>query len=390
MNTNRQKWLSAAAAAAALALAACAGSGAGAKERSAGGGPRDPMEVTVSGGLLGQVETGEPSWAEVAGALRVAARVEADETRLARVSAPVTGRIVELEAVEGQTVRRGDLIALIRSKELSDAQSDFLKAQSQRRLAERAVERAKHLLQADVIGEAELQRREAELVQTTAEVLSLRDQLRVLGTSEDELTRLEAARVVNSQSQVLATIDGTVLERRATIGQVVQAAEVVCVLADLSRVWLVADVPEQSSGSLHMGQPVEAEIPAIPGHIIHGKLSFVGATVNSDTRTVRVRIDLPNPNGKYKPAMLATMLLADRAQRQQVVPAAAVVREGNREHLFVRTAERTFQLRPVTLGGDYGPSRVLLSGLRPGETIVVKGAFHLNNERKRQALQGAE
>jgi cobalt-zinc-cadmium efflux system membrane fusion protein len=348
------------------------------------------MEVTVSGGLLGQVETGEPSWAEVAGALRVAARVEADETRLARVSAPVTGRIVELEAVEGQTVRRGDLIALIRSKELSDAQSDFLKAQSQRRLAERAVERAKHLLQADVIGEAELQRREAELVQTTAEVLSLRDQLRVLGTSEDELTRLEAARVVNSQSQVLATIDGTVLERRATIGQVVQAAEVVCVLADLSRVWLVADVPEQSSGSLHMGQPVEAEIPAIPGHIIHGKLSFVGATVNSDTRTVRVRIDLPNPNGKYKPAMLATMLLADRAQRQQVVPAAAVVREGNREHLFVRTAERTFQLRPVTLGGDYGPSRVLLSGLRPGETIVVKGAFHLNNERKRQALQGAE
>jgi membrane fusion protein, heavy metal efflux system len=369
-------------------LSGCASGGAGAKEKPAEARPRDPMEVAVTSDLLKQIETGAPSWAEVAGTLRVSGRVEADETRLARVSSPVTGRIIELEAVEGQNVKRGDLIATIRSKELSDAQSDFLKALSQRRLAERAVERAKRLLQADVIGEAELQRREAELVQITAELTSLRDQLRVLGTPDDALVKLEATRVVNSQSQVLATIDGTVLERKATIGQVVQAAEVVCVLADLSRVWLVADVPEQAAGQLKVGQAVEAEIPAIPGHTIRGKLSFVSATVNGETRTVRARINLPNPSGRYKPAMLATMLLADGAQRQRVVPASAVVRESNIDHLFIQTGDRTFVLRPVALGGEFGQARVLQDGLRPGEKIVLSGAFHLNNERKRQALQG--
>ena len=369
-------------------LTGCAGGGAGAKEKPAEARPRDPMEVAIAPELLKQIETGAPSWAEVAGTLRVSGRVEADETRLARVSSPVTGRIIELEAVEGQNVKRGDVIATIRSKELSDAQSDFLKALSQRRLAERAVERAKRLLQADVIGEAELQRREAELVQVTAELNSLRDQLRVLGTPDDALVKLESTRVVNSQSQVLATIDGTVLERKATIGQVVQAAEVVCVLADLSRVWLVADVPEQAAGQLKVGQAVEAEIPAIPGHTIRGKLSFVSATVNGETRTVRARINLPNPNGKYKPAMLATMLLADGAQRQRVVPASAVVREANIDHLFIQHGERTFVLRPVALGGEFGQARVLQDGLRPGEKIVLNGAFHLNNERKRQALQG--
>lgn len=349
----------------------------------------DAMAITASPELLAELKTGEPRLTSVTGTLRVSGRVEADETRLARVSSPVTGRVIELDVVEGQRVRRGQLIAIIRSTELANAQSNYLKAYSQRQLALRAVDRAKRLLDAGVIGEAELQRRDGELVQAAAELSASRDELRVLGMTDEAVAKLQESRVVNAVSQVVASIDGTVMERPVTLGQVVQAAESICILADLSNVWLVADVPEQTAGTLAAGKAVEAEIAALPGETIRGQLTFVSAIVNPETRTVRARMDLPNPNARYKPAMLATLTLQDLAETQYVIPATAVVREGNGEFIFVQVGDNRFLLRKVTLGGEYGNVRVLLDGLQEGEKIVLDGAFHLNNERKRSALQGS-
>jgi cobalt-zinc-cadmium efflux system membrane fusion protein len=239
-----------------------------------------------------------------------------------------------------------------------------------------------------VIGSAELQRRETELSQSNAEVSALRDQLKVLGMNADEIQKLEKNRVVNSRSEIVAQIDGTVLERRVTIGQVLQPAETAFILADLSSVWLVADVPEQVAGAIAVGKLVEAEVPALPGHPIRGKLSFVSATVNPETRTVTTRIDLPNPHRRFKPAMLATVILKDNAENARVIPSSAIVREGNDELVFAQTAPGTFILRPVTLGAEVDGNRVVTAGISRGEKIVLDGAFHLNNERKRMALQG--
>jgi cobalt-zinc-cadmium efflux system membrane fusion protein len=191
-------------------------------------------------------------------------------------------------------------------------------------------------------------------------------------------------------THIVASIDGIVLDRSATVGQVVQAVEPVFSIADLSNVWLVADVPEQSAGLIRPGKTVEAEIPALPGHKINGKLSFVSATVDPETRTVRTRMNLPNPERLYKPAMLTTMTLVDNTERKFVVPSSAVVREGNGDYVFVRTGGDTFLLRPVKLGEEIGDIRVLLSGIRETEEIVLDGAFHLNNERKRLELGSEE
>lgn len=373
---------------AALALSGCKGTATLAEAQANETEPRDPMSIRVTSDMRRHIRMGPPHISPVAAILDVAGRVEADENRIARVNSPVSGRIVDLDVVEGQTVKRGQAVAVIRSTELTSAQTDFLKAYSQRRLAERAVDRAKRLLGAGVIGEAELQRREAELVQATAEVSSSRDQLAVLGMTDEALDKLQTSRTINSLFQVQATIDGTVLERKATIGQVVQDAEVVCVLSDLSRVWLVADLPEQSAGNIEVGKSVEARIPALPGRLFHGKLSFVSATVNPETRTVRIRMDVPNPDGKLKPAMLASMLLKDDSRKQMLVPSSAVVREGNSDHVYVETDPGVFTMKPVQLAGEFEKSRVVVNGLSGGETIVLAGAFHLNNERKRLALQG--
>jgi len=350
---------------------------------------RDPMEIEAAPALLKQLKLGQPELAAVAGSLRLSGRVDADEHRIATVSAPVTGKIIEMEVSEGQQVKRGQVLAVVRSTDLSGSQLAFLKAYSQQQLARRAVERAKLLLDAGVIGEAELQRRDAEQQQATAEVASSKDQLRVLGMPEDDVAKLESTRSITSLTQIVATIDGIVLERKATIGQVVQAADTCFVIADLSTVWLVADVPEQIAGDLEVGKQVEADISAFPGKPVHGRLSFVSSTVNPQTRTVLARMDVPNTNRKLKPNMLATIRLVDSSERLLVVPATAVVREGNADFLFVRKpgGENRFVLKPVTLGGEAaGDRRSVTQGLRIGEQIVVDGAFHLNNERRRLAL----
>jgi cobalt-zinc-cadmium efflux system membrane fusion protein len=383
---HRKTALIAAAIALALGLTGCSPKSSEAALRTRSSEPVDPMVIQPKPDLRQRLETGQPQMQAVQGSLRVAGRIEADETRLARVSAPVTGRIVELNAVEGQHVQRGHVLATIYSTELSIAQSAFLKAESQLQVAERAVARARLLLDADVIGKAELQRREAELVQAGADLAAAREQLGVLGLNESEIKKLESTRAVSSLSHILSTIDGIVLERSATIGQVVQAVQTVFVISDLSRVWLVADVPEQSAGNLAVGKAVAAEIPALPGEKITGQLSFVSAVVNPETRTVRTRMNLPNPKHRYKPSMLANITLMDEAERRIVVPSEAVVRESNADYVFVETTSGTFMLRKVTVGEDTGNVRVVMDGITRDDRIVTKGAFHLNNERKRVAL----
>jgi membrane fusion protein, heavy metal efflux system len=290
-------------AAACMILWGCGGSPA--PEAATVPAPSDPLTIEVDDNLMKRIRIGDVGWTEVAGTLRVAGRVEADETRMARINAPVSGRIVELRVTEGQHVEQGEVLATIHSTELTNAQSALLRALTQHRLADRAVARAKQLLEAGVIGTAELQRREAELQQAVTDLTSSREQLRILGMPPAAMQRIEKTQAVDSLTQVLSTISGRVLDRRVTPGQVVQAAEIVCVVADLSNVWLVADIPEQSAGTIRIGQSVEAELPALPGRRISGKISFVSATVNPETRTVRARMDVTNPNREYKPAMLA-------------------------------------------------------------------------------------
>ena len=348
----------------------------------------NPMEITVSPELAKQIRVGEPTWKEVVGSYRVAGRVEADERRVTRVSAPVGGRVSELMVQPGETVRKGQILATLRSPELSEAQSQLLKALTQQQYGQRAVDRANQLLDAGVIGSAELQRRQTELTQTNGEISGYLDHLRLLGMTDQAIHALETNRTLNAQISVVAPEEGTVMERKATVGQIVQSADVMFVLADLSSVWIVADVPEQAGASLTVGKTAEAEVAAFPGKLIRGKISFVSALVNPETRTVPARMDLANTGRQYKPAMLATMVLKDGGLTQRIVPGTALVREDDKDHVLVEVRPGTFALRPVVLEGEFDTYRILKDGLKDGEKIIIDGAFHVNNERKRLALGG--
>jgi cobalt-zinc-cadmium efflux system membrane fusion protein len=201
---------------------------------------------------------------------------------------------------------------------------------------------------------------------------------------------LETSRKINSDYPITASISGTVIERKVTIGQVVQPADPAFLIADLSNVWLVADVPEEQSGSLYMGKVVIANVPALPNEPFTGTLSFVSPVVNPETRTVQARMDLANRNGLLKPEMLASMTFESRPQKGLTIPSTAVVREENKDQVFIQCAPQEYMLHEVQLGPEAADRRVVLSGLTEDEQIVLDGAFHLNNERKQNLVRGAE
>ena len=276
----------------------------------------DPSEITVTPALASYLKLGTPSVHDVTGTLQVAAHVETDASRIARVGSPVAGRILKLLVFEGQTVRAGTALAMLHSTDLSDTQFALIKATSQQGLAEAATRRAEQLVASDVIGRAELERRQAELLQAGSEAASYRTQLLGLGMTDAQIQRLESTRKLSADYPIVAPRGGTVLERKVTIGQVVQPADPAFTIADLSEVWIVADVPEEEAGQLRKGLEVAVQIPALPGEKLTGRLSFVSPIVDSATRTVQVRMNVENPRGLYKPDELADMTFVGHTRAQ--------------------------------------------------------------------------
>src|SRR5574343_1692658 len=349
---------------------------------------QDPTLVAPSSELLAQLKLAEVGRAAVAETLRVAGRLDFDEQRLARIGATVTGRVTQIDALLGQSVGKGEVLARLNSSELSSQQLAYLKARAQLELNRRNAERAKALFEADVIGAAELQRRESEFQISLAETRAASDQLQLLGVSPAAIDRLAKQGAVDSVTPVVATMNGVVVERKLAQGQVVQPADALFVVADLSRLWAVAQVPEQQVSQVKTGQSVSIEVPALGNEKLVGKLIFVGQTIDPETRTVLVRSELDNRDGRLKPAMLASMLILAKPVPKLVVPASAVVRDGDGDYVFVQENERIFRLVPVKLAPEVDGVRPVLSGLNDGDKVVVEGAYHLNNERKRRLMGG--
>ena len=347
---------------------------------------RDPMLVEAPAELLQQLKVSEIEEKQVSDTLRVAGTIDFDEQSLTRIGATVTGRVTQLMAQLGQNVKTGDPLAQIHSSELSAAQLAYIKSQTQAQLFNRNVQRAVTLFESDVISAAELQRRQNEYEVAAAETRAAMDQLRVLGMSTKSIERLAHTGGIDSNAWVSATISGVVVERKVATGQVVQPSDAMFVVANLQRVWAVAQVPEQQVSQVKTGQSVMIEVPALDNDKLVGKLIYVGQTVNPETRTVLVRTELDNRDGRLKPAMLASMLIQSTPQNRRAVPTSAVVREDDEDHVFVEQKTGQFKLTRVKLAAEHDGHRVVTEGLKSGTRVVMDGAFHLNNHRNMVAL----
>ena len=351
---------------------------------------QDPNLVMANEALLAQIKISVVSQRDVSDIMRVAGQIDFDEQALTRIGASVTGRVTQINAQLGNEVKKGDTLALINSSELSNSQLAYLKARSEKEFHRRTVQRAKTLFEADVISAAELQRRESEYEVASAQTRAAQDQLRVLGVNLKAMEELATTGAIDSVASVMATIKGVVVERKVTTGQVVQPADVLFTVADLSRVWAVAQVPEQQVAQVKVGQSVRIEVPALENEKLIGKLIYVGQTVNPESRTVLVRTELDNTSGRLKPSMLASMLIESTPTKRMVVPITAIVREQDTDYVFTEEKPGSFRLKPVRLSSEHNGQRVVLDGLSQGMRIVSDGAFHLNNHRNLKDMEKGE
>lgn len=349
--------------------------------------PEDVNSITIRPELAPRIKIGQPSMVDLADKLQVPSRVEVDEERLVHIGSYVTGRIIELYVMLGDSVNAGQPLARISSPELTQAQLAYLRAFSRTVVTQKAAERAHHLLAADVIAIAEVERRESELEVARAELEAAKDQLRLLGVDSGVLKELATSGHILPSVTINTSRSGTVIARSVIIGQVVQPADQLFGVADLSSVWVVGDVPEQIARNVQVGQHVEIHVPALGEVSFDGVIIFVADTVNPLTRTVMVRTMVENPRRKLKPDMLSNMHITDNPHKSLSVPETAVVREANQDYVFLAQGDNRFLRVPVELGPEVADVYPVLKGLTIGQKIVVDGAFHLDNERKLAELE---
>ncbi|MBX3639778.1 MAG: efflux RND transporter periplasmic adaptor subunit [Nitrosomonas sp.] len=347
----------------------------------------DVNRIALSEGMIQRITVDQLKLIKLADKIHVPSQIRVDEQRLIRVGANVTGRIVEVYANLGDSVNAGVALARIASPELNRAQLDYLRDYSVMQLNERAVNRARLLFESDVIPAAELQRRETELQVSRAELSAAKDQLRLLGVNDAALKELVRRGNILSSVPITVSKNGTVIERNVVAGQVVQPSDPLFKVADLSTVWAVGDVPEQIARNVMVGQHVEIQVPALEDVILDGLIVFVADTVNPVTRTVMVRTVVENPERKLKPSMLASMRIIESPREMLVLPEEAVVREANRDYVYLAEADNHFLRVPVELGPEMGNVRPVLAGVSAGQNIVVSGAYDLDNERKLSELE---
>jgi len=348
---------------------------------------RDINSITARPELEGRLEIGQPALIDLADKILVPSRVQVDEERTAQIGSYVTGRIIDMFVILGAYVKAGDRLARITSPDLTQAQLAYLRASSRVVVTQKASERARHLLTADVIPLAEVERRQSELEIAQAELSAATDQLRLFGMGDQELKELKKRGKILPWMDIKATREGYVIARNVMIGQVVQPADPLFQVADLSHVWVVGDVPEQIAREVHLEQHVEIQVPALGAQLMDGVIIFVSDTINRLTRTVMTRVMVENPDRKLKPDMLANMHITDPQHKVLVVPESAIVRELNRDYIFVALGDSRFQRVPVELGPEVADLRPVIKGLTIDQHIVTAGAFHLDSERKLAELE---
>ncbi len=347
----------------------------------------DANTIFLRPDLRERIKTGKPFYADIAEKLSVPGQIKVNELKLVQVGASFTGRIVEIYAHLGDSVSAGTKLARISSPELTQAQLAYLRANSLAVLAQRAAMRAQQLFEEDVISAAELQRRESELQVSNAELSAAKDHLRLLGMDNQAVQDLTKRGQILPSVVITAPRSGTVIARDVALGQVVQPSDQLFTLADLSVLWVVGDVPEHAAHFVELGQHVEVRVPALGDTSFDGTIIFVSDIVNPLTRTVTVRTEVDNPERRLRPDMLTTVHIDEHARERLVISEGAVVRENNEDHVFIAREDGGFTLTPVKLDEMINQVRPVLEGLTPDQQIIVDGAFHLNNERKRKDLE---
>jgi len=319
--------------------------------------------------------------------LRLPGEVTADAYRSVSVTPLVAGRVTSVETELGDRVRAGEPMARVYSPGLAAAETALLSRRAELEAHHQQLARTGRLVEIGAASQQELDHISAEHTAMAARVEAASAELELLGLSPAGIDRLTDASAVSALADVPAPIDGIVLERRANVGLNVDPSMSLFTVVDLSAVWVLADLYERDFALVREGASATVTTAAYPDYRFDGRVSYVDPVVQRDTRTARLRVEVPNRDGRLRLGMYVDVSIAASSDAQVVVvPADAIQAIGARSVVYVPgAASGTYMERDVRPGRRWDDLVEIVSGLEAGEAVVLEGAFFLRAERERVA-----
>lgn len=299
----------------------------------------------------------------------------------------LVGGIVRRAAVElGQPVARGQLLAVIFSSELADAQMKYLSMRAMLAADHQKLRRTEKLADIGAASRQELEEVTATHHAHETELAAAKQRLLLLGLTPERVEALQDASHVLSEVTVTAPSDGVVIARSVNPGQVVGAGQELFTVTDLSTVWVIGDLYEKDFGSVRVGSETTVSVPAGTHKDLRGRVTYIDPRVDAAARTAKVRVEVPNRGGDLRLGMYVSVAFqTGTGERRTLVPKSAVQMLGERAVVYVPVGdgENRFVERPVRLGAAAGDLVQVLEGLKPGERVVTEGSFLLRAEAAR-------
>ena len=325
-----------------------------------------PERLQSIGVRMGRVER-----KTVADDIRVTGNVAVDETKLAYVQTRYSGYIQKVFAdTTYQYLRKGQPLFTIYSPDLAATEREYLVAkQYQQRVAGSTV--------------AGVREGAGSLLEAATE------RLQQWGVPQKEISRLESTSQVQQELTVESPVSGFITERNALPNLTVQPETRLYTVADLSTVWVLAEVFQSDLGRIKVGDRATLAVDAYPGHVFEGRVNFLYPQVDMTTRTIRARVVIPNPGLKLTPGMFVNVALKVPQGKQLVISASGVLQSGARQVVFVNRGDGYLEPREVELGGRSGDDFIVLKGLKEGEEIVTSANFLIDSESQLQAALGS-
>lgn len=319
--------------------------------------------------------------------LRVPGTVQVNANKQVIVTSLASGRVTGVRAAVGDRVVRGQSLALIDSPDLADAQARYLSARAELDAHERELERTQRLVEIGAASRQELERAHAQHTTQRTAVQSARARLRILGMSTHAVDTVTTTAQLAAVVDVPAPLSGVVTERNVNPGQNVDATMPLFTVTDLSTVWVVGDVYDKDLAGLRIGSNATV---SVDGRTVQGHVTYVDPQARPESRTARVRLELPNADGSLRPGRYVDVSLAEvrGSSHAPSIPTTAIQMLGEHAVVYIVDAAnpQTFLERRIEIADTRGTT-ALVEGVRPGDRVVAEGSFLLRAEVERLGLR---
>jgi cobalt-zinc-cadmium efflux system membrane fusion protein len=358
--------------------------------------PQDPNTVTIQDGQSQNIKLATAGDQTFTIEKIATGKIAYDEDVVTPVFSPYTGRVVRLLAKPGEAVKRGTLLAEVDTTDVVQAEQDLInqlatiaKAKTALELARRNEQRQHTLYTSKAASlavweqaQSDLKNAESDLQASESGLVAMRNRLKLFGKDDADIQAVERDRTIDRIARVVAPLAGTVTARKVGPGQFVKPdnPDPIFVIANLSSMWMLADVYETDVPLVKMGQPVEVKVMAYPNDVFKARISYINPAVDPATHRVAIRALVDNRGLKLKPDMFASFKIITGAHVQQLaVPQNAVVREGDKASVWVAERENKFVRKPIVCGMEQNGYVQVVSGISAGDRIVVEGSLFLSN-----------